>query len=82
MRFQWQQLKEMLAVTISRAKQKGWVNADKAAFVETILMAVAPDMTSEEAAVFRTHLPLRQNLPNLIQLLLLRRELLLWMPNI
>ncbi len=40
------------------------------------------DMTSEEAAVLRTHLPVRQNLPNLIQLLLWRRELLLWMPNI
>ncbi len=82
MRFQWQQLKEMLAVAMSRATQKGWVNADKAAFVETILMAVAPDMTSEEAAVFHTHLPVRQNLPYLIQLLLSRRELLLWMPNI
>jgi uncharacterized protein (DUF2342 family) len=82
MRFQWQQLKEMLAVAMSTAKQKGLVNADKAAFVETTLTAVAPDMTSEEAAVFRTHLPVRQNLPNLIQLLLSRRELLLWMPNI
>jgi hypothetical protein len=82
MRFQWQQLKEMLAVAMSTAKQKDWVNADRAAFVETILTAVEPDMTSEEAAVFRTHLPVRQNLPNLIQLLLSRRELLLWMPNI
>jgi hypothetical protein len=63
-------------------KQKGWVNADEAAFVETILMAVAPDMTSKDAVVFRTHLPVRQNLPNLIRLLLSRRELLLWMPNI
>jgi hypothetical protein len=62
MRFRWQQLKEMLAVAMSRAKQKGWVNADEAAFVETILMAVAPSMTSEEAAAFRTHLPVRQNL--------------------
>jgi hypothetical protein len=42
---------------MSTAKQRGWVNADEAAFVETILTAVAPDMTSEEAAVFRTHLP-------------------------
>jgi hypothetical protein len=50
MRFWWQQLKEMLAVAMSLAKQKGWVNADKGAFVETILTAVAPDMTSEEAA--------------------------------
>jgi hypothetical protein len=82
MRFQWQQLKEMLAVAMSRAKQKGWVNADEAAFVETILTAVAPDMTLEEAAVFRTHLPVRQNLLNLIQLLLSRRELLLRMPKI
>jgi hypothetical protein len=36
----------MLAVAMSTAKQKGWVNADKAAFVETILTAVALDMTS------------------------------------
>jgi hypothetical protein len=50
MRFQWKQLKEMLAVAMSTAKQKGRVNADEAAFVETILTAVAPDMTSEEAA--------------------------------
>jgi hypothetical protein len=80
--FQWQQSKEMLAVAMSTAKQKGWVNADEAAFVETILTAVAPDMTSEEAAVLHTHLPVRQNLPNLIQLLLSKRELLFWMPNI
>jgi hypothetical protein len=50
MHFQCQQLKEMLAVAMSTAKPKGWVNADEAAFVETILTAIAPDMTSEEAA--------------------------------
>jgi hypothetical protein len=44
MHFQWQQLKEMLAVAMYTAKQKGWVNADKDAFVETILTAAAPDM--------------------------------------
>jgi hypothetical protein len=82
MHFQWQQSKEMLAVAMSTAKQKGWVNADEAALVETILTAVAPDMTSEESAVLHTHLPVRQNLPNLIQLLLSKRELLFWMPNI
>jgi hypothetical protein len=42
----------MLGVTMSTAKQKGWVNADKAAFVETILIAVAPDMTSEEVHTY------------------------------
>jgi CBS domain containing-hemolysin-like protein len=51
MLFQWQQLKEMLAVAMSStAKQKGLVNADEAAFVQTILMAVASDVTSKEAA--------------------------------
>jgi hypothetical protein len=50
MRFQRQLVKEMLAVAMFTAKEKGRVNADEAAFVETILTAVAPDMTSEEAA--------------------------------
>jgi hypothetical protein len=33
---------------MSTAKKEGQVNADEAAFVETILTAVAPDMTLEE----------------------------------
>jgi hypothetical protein len=51
--FQWQQLKEMLAVAMSTAKQKKrQVSTDEAAFlVETILRAVAPAMTSEEATL-------------------------------
>jgi hypothetical protein len=40
----------MLPVAMSTAKQNARVNTDEAAFVETILMAVAPDITSEEAA--------------------------------
>lgn len=49
--FQRQQLKEMLALAMSMAMQKGGVKVDKAAFVETILMAVTPDVTWEKAAL-------------------------------
>jgi hypothetical protein len=49
MHFRWQQLKEMLAVAMSTAKQRGQVSTDNATFGETIITAVALDVTSEEA---------------------------------
>jgi hypothetical protein len=60
MHFQWQQLKEMLAVALSTAKKKGRVNNDEAVFVETILMAVAADMTLEEVDLVQSLLEAAQ----------------------
>jgi hypothetical protein len=54
--FQRQQLKEMLALAMSMAMQKGRVKVDKAAFVETILMAVTPDVTWEKQAALSVRL--------------------------
>ena len=41
--FQWKQLRELIQVAVAKDQQRGHVNQDRAAFLESILTAVAPD---------------------------------------
>jgi hypothetical protein len=45
--YQWNQQRDMLQISMSTAKGRGRTNDDKAAFVEAVLTAVAPDLLSE-----------------------------------
>jgi hypothetical protein len=45
--YQWKQLQDLLKASMSTTKVRGRTNDDKAAFIEAILTAVAPDLLSD-----------------------------------
>jgi hypothetical protein len=45
--FQWKQLRELIQVAVAKDQQRGHVNQDRAAFLESILTAVAPDSVNK-----------------------------------